>query len=171
MTSVAPSRRPTTTRPPGPRGRLLTGNVLAYDADRIGFLSAAVREYGGWRLRAGDSLMFSPYLIHRDPRWWHEPERIDPDRWPAGRRTPGTPTCRSAPVRGCASAPTWARCNWSPPPPGWCTGTRVTVTTPADRPASPQALLVPEGMRVRLVERQPDGSEAPAGRTRTPACP
>jgi hypothetical protein len=85
MTSVAPSRRPTTTRPPGPRGRLLTGNVLAYDADRIGFLSAAVREYGGWRLRAGDSLMFSPYLIHRDPRWWHEPERIDPDRWPAGR--------------------------------------------------------------------------------------
>jgi hypothetical protein len=48
---------------------------------------------------------------------------------------------------------------------------RVTVTTPADRPASPQALLVPEGMRVRLVERQPDGSEAPAGRTRTPACP
>ncbi|MFE2582399.1 hypothetical protein [Streptomyces sp. NPDC059378] len=33
-------------RPPGPRGRLLTGNTHAYEADRIGFLRRCHREYG-----------------------------------------------------------------------------------------------------------------------------
>ncbi|MGW2826588.1 cytochrome P450 [Streptomyces sp. NPDC001443] len=33
-------------RPPGPRGRLLTGNTRAYEADRIGFLRRCHREYG-----------------------------------------------------------------------------------------------------------------------------
>ncbi|MFF4901591.1 cytochrome P450 [Streptomyces sp. NPDC001068] len=35
-----------TGRPPGPRGRRLTGNMRAYEADRIGFLRRAHREYG-----------------------------------------------------------------------------------------------------------------------------
>ncbi|MEU1519812.1 cytochrome P450 [Streptomyces sp. NPDC005811] len=33
-------------RPPGPRGRLLTGNTRAYEADRIGFLRRCHRAYG-----------------------------------------------------------------------------------------------------------------------------
>jgi cytochrome P450 len=108
MTSVAPSRRPTTTRPPGPRGRL--------PHTRHAYLpfGAGPRVCLGTYLGTLQLVPATSRLVHRY---------------------------------------------------------RVTVTTPADRPASPQALLVPEGMRVRLVERQPDGSEAPAGRTRTPACP
>jgi cytochrome P450 len=36
---------------------------------------------GGYRIRAGTVVLMSPWLTHRDPRWWPEPERFDPDRW------------------------------------------------------------------------------------------
>ena len=36
---------------------------------------------GGVPLPAGAEIIFSPYAIHRDPRWFPEPERFDPDRW------------------------------------------------------------------------------------------
>lgn len=45
-------------------------------------------ELAGWRLRPGDEVMFSPYLIHRDPRWWPEPDRFDPGRWLDGKPAP-----------------------------------------------------------------------------------
>ncbi|KUN82844.1 cytochrome P450 [Streptomyces griseoruber] len=40
------ARRERPSRPPGPRGRLLTGNTHAYEADRIGFLRRCHAEYG-----------------------------------------------------------------------------------------------------------------------------
>ncbi|WP_460072721.1 cytochrome P450 [Streptomyces sp. YKOK-I1] len=40
------ARREGLGRPPGPRGRLLTGNTHAYESDRIGFLRRCHREYG-----------------------------------------------------------------------------------------------------------------------------
>jgi cytochrome P450 len=44
----------------------------------------------GWNLDAGTRIMFSPYLVHRDPQWWPDPDRFDPGRWqaPAGTRNP-----------------------------------------------------------------------------------
>ncbi len=36
----------TTLRPPGPKGRLLVGNTVEYDRDRMGFLRRASAEYG-----------------------------------------------------------------------------------------------------------------------------
>jgi len=30
---------------------------------------------------AGSLFILSPYVIHRDPRWFQDPERFDPDRW------------------------------------------------------------------------------------------
>jgi cytochrome P450 len=38
-------------------------------------------EAGGYRIRAGTVVLVSPWITHRDPRWWAEPERFDPGRW------------------------------------------------------------------------------------------
>jgi cytochrome P450 len=35
----------------------------------------------GYPLRAGSIVVASQYAIHRDPRWWREPEVFDPTRW------------------------------------------------------------------------------------------
>ncbi|WP_026163296.1 cytochrome P450 [Kribbella catacumbae] len=43
---------------------------------------------GEWTLRAEDQVMFSPYLVHRDPRWWPEPNEALPERWLDPTRTP-----------------------------------------------------------------------------------
>jgi cytochrome P450 len=42
---------------------------------------------GGRTLQAGTMCLISPALLHRDPRWWAEPEQFRPDRWL--RREPG----------------------------------------------------------------------------------
>jgi cytochrome P450 len=36
---------------------------------------------GGQRVPKGTRLMFSPYVLHRNPRHWNEPERFDPTRF------------------------------------------------------------------------------------------
>ncbi|MEV0381941.1 cytochrome P450 [Nonomuraea sp. NPDC050643] len=38
-------------------------------------------ELDGWRLKAGDQVLFSLYRLHRDARWWSEPDRLVPERW------------------------------------------------------------------------------------------
>ncbi len=35
----------------------------------------------GQRLPAGSMLVFSPWVVHRDPRWWPEPDAFRPERW------------------------------------------------------------------------------------------
>jgi cytochrome P450 len=39
------------------------------------------REVCGRRLRAGSTLILSPWVVHRDPRWWPEPGEFRPERW------------------------------------------------------------------------------------------
>jgi cytochrome P450 len=36
---------------------------------------------GGRTVQVGTMCLISPALLHRDPRWWPEPERFRPDRW------------------------------------------------------------------------------------------
>lgn len=39
------------------------------------------QEVGGRRVPAGATVWVSPFLIHRDARWWDDPERFVPMRW------------------------------------------------------------------------------------------
>ncbi|MEV5889088.1 cytochrome P450 [Nonomuraea fuscirosea] len=39
---------------------------------------------GEWDLRPGQQVMFCTYLVHRDPRWWTDPEEFLPERWFGG---------------------------------------------------------------------------------------
>lgn len=42
-------------------------------------------EIGGYQLARGSLVTLSPYVTQRDPRWFPEPERFDPDRFGPGR--------------------------------------------------------------------------------------
>jgi cytochrome P450 len=45
-------------------------------------------EIGGYRIPARSVLLMSQYVMHRDPRYYPDPERFDPDRWtPESRAT------------------------------------------------------------------------------------
>jgi cytochrome P450 len=35
----------------------------------------------GYQLAAGSMLLLSPYVVHRDPRWWPDPSAFQPQRW------------------------------------------------------------------------------------------
>ncbi|HEX9235964.1 MAG TPA: cytochrome P450, partial [Actinomycetota bacterium] len=38
-------------------------------------------ELGGYTIPAGSALLLAEYVVHRDPRWWPDPDRFDPERW------------------------------------------------------------------------------------------
>lgn len=40
---------------------------------------------GPYTIPAGDTALISPYLLHRDPTHWPDPDRFDPDRFAPGR--------------------------------------------------------------------------------------
>ena len=41
-------------------------------------------ELGGWEIPARSIILTSQWLLHRDPRFWVEPLRFDPERWRPG---------------------------------------------------------------------------------------
>lgn len=48
-----------------------------------GFSRQAVQPctIGGFAIPAGTTLIMAQWVLHRDPRWFTDPERFDPDRW------------------------------------------------------------------------------------------
>jgi cytochrome P450 len=38
-------------------------------------------ELGGFHIRKGTDIWISPWILHRDPRFWDDPETFAPDRW------------------------------------------------------------------------------------------
>jgi cytochrome P450 len=38
-------------------------------------------EVGGVALQPGNQILCSQWVVHKDPRWWPEPEQFNPDRW------------------------------------------------------------------------------------------
>jgi cytochrome P450 len=47
----------------------------------LGRRALADHEVGGYTVPAGGLVAMSPYVVQRDPRWWPDPERFDPDRF------------------------------------------------------------------------------------------
>jgi unspecific monooxygenase len=106
---------------------------------------------GDWHLRPGDQVMVPVYLIHRDRRWWTDPDRIWPDRW----LTKELPHARYAYLPFGAG-------------PRICLGNHlgmlqlvlavsalvrdytVEVVNLDAAPLTPYALLVPDGLRARI---------------------
>lgn len=43
-------------------------------------------EVGDVIIEGGQRVVFSPYLLHRDTRWWNDPESFTPDRWLGSER-------------------------------------------------------------------------------------
>ncbi|MCI0547566.1 MAG: cytochrome P450 [Candidatus Rokubacteria bacterium] len=50
----------------------------------IGRQAVEACEIGGYPVPAGSTIYFSPWVIHRDPRWFEEPESFRPERWGDG---------------------------------------------------------------------------------------
>jgi cytochrome P450 len=82
--------------------RVLAGRApVAEDVDRLPYTAAVFseslrltptvwdiprlaiedHEVDGYVIPAGSVVLMSPYVIHRDPRWYSEPERFEPERW------------------------------------------------------------------------------------------
>jgi cytochrome P450 len=47
----------------------------------LGRLALEDHEVGGYRIPRGSLVLVSQYVIHRDPRFWPDPERFDPERF------------------------------------------------------------------------------------------
>jgi unspecific monooxygenase len=103
---------------------------------------------GEWNLQPGQHLMFCTYLVHRDARWWKDPEEFLPERWLDG----DTPHSRyayfpfGAGPRICLGnqlgmlqlilATAWLATRFD-----------IEVTNLESAVPAPQALLVPRGLR------------------------
>ena len=62
-------------------------------------------ELGGYRIPVGANVVMSPWILHRDPRFFEQPEQFDPDRWTAqaAQHFPVSPTSPLGADRACAS--------------------------------------------------------------------
>jgi cytochrome P450 len=50
----------------------------------IGRTALQAHRAGGFDVPAGATVVVSPWLLHRDPRWFADPLAFRPDRWPTG---------------------------------------------------------------------------------------
>lgn len=122
--------------------------------------------FGGWPLAAGTRVMFSPYLVHRDERWWPDPDSFSPDRWqaPAETRSPHTFIPFGAGPRVCfgmhlgmyqmVTAAAHLAMNYT-----------LDLVTVEDVTASPGALLVPRVCRARITPLDATAGAHPGSRS------
>ena len=69
------------TRLPYTRMILAESMRLYPPAWAVGRRAIADFEIGGYRIPARSMVLMSQYITHRDPRFYPQPERFDPDRW------------------------------------------------------------------------------------------
>lgn len=56
----------------------------------IGRMALKHYEVRGYTIEPGAIVLMSPFVTHRDPRWWPDPERFDPGRWTPEQRAART---------------------------------------------------------------------------------
>ena len=85
--SVVGDRPPTIADLPG----LPLTDAMLHEAIRmyppawaIGRTALEATTAGGFSIPSGATVVVSPWLLHRDPRWFPQPESFRPGRWPAG---------------------------------------------------------------------------------------
>ena len=62
--------------------RIVSESIRLYPpAYAIGRRALEPYSFAGFTVPARTIVLVSTYLQHRDPRWWAEPDRFDPDRW------------------------------------------------------------------------------------------
>jgi cytochrome P450 len=81
---AAPSGADDVARLPYTRAVLAETLRLYPPAWILGRRALEAYEVGGHRLPARSIVLMSQWVVHRDPRWWPEAERFDPDRWLPG---------------------------------------------------------------------------------------
>jgi cytochrome P450 len=52
----------------------------------VGYRALEECTIAGWRVPARALCVMSQFIVHRDPRWYPEPERFDPERWTPDRQ-------------------------------------------------------------------------------------
>lgn len=63
-------------------GRVIRESMRLYPPAWLFDREAVVDDVvGGYRIPRGAQIMISPYLLHRHPEHWEDPERFDPDRF------------------------------------------------------------------------------------------
>src|SRR5919198_89928 len=62
--------------------KVLSESMRLYPpAWEIGRQALSDVEINGYTIPQGSSVLMSQFLVHRDPRWYPEPRRFDPERW------------------------------------------------------------------------------------------
>jgi cytochrome P450 len=65
--------------------RIVKESLRLYPPIHLGNRRAASElEFGGCSIPPGTRVLYSIYLSHRDPRYWREPDRFDPERFAPG---------------------------------------------------------------------------------------
>ncbi len=65
----------------------------------IGRMNEVDYPIGHWSVPRGTTFFIPQYLLHRDPRWFDDPLRFDPDRWKGGL-VESLPPCAYMPFGG-----------------------------------------------------------------------
>jgi cytochrome P450 len=118
--------------------------------------TAAIR-LGGITFPAGTELAYSPYAQHRDPRYFRDPSRFDPDRWSSGGASSGTYTPFGTGKRKCVGdtfawtelliALTAIIADWNLRPGDWIPRERISASIP--RPDALPMLVTKRRIPVR----------------------
>ncbi|MFE4449271.1 cytochrome P450 [Streptomyces sp. NPDC056796] len=152
----------------GLAGRVVTETLRLYPPAWM--MTRTLREdaeLGGVQLKGGSTLVLSPYLLHRRPDLYTEPDRFDPDRWLDAQPDRATYIPFGAGPRKCIGdqfalteailALTAIVARWQLSPVG-------------EQPFRPkvETSLSSRGLNLRLSERRADDAASPGLRTAAP---